>query len=244
MSDNRPITLEEKQKRIYEVFVLDESQSMLYVKDATLEGINNYIKQVKQDAKTTGLPTFVTLVLFNHKVRVAYVNKSIDEVVAFEDSEYQPNGNTALNDAMGVAITRLEKELGADCASDDVDVTFTGFTDGDENASTDYPGVGNANLAKLIKRVQDEYKWTVTYVGPGTQEQAVATAQNYGIAASNVMAYSVTSDGIGVAFDTMNTARSAKSRNFAKGVKMTADYFGAPDATLTTKKQNKPTDKS
>lgn len=225
-------------KRVYDGYVVDRSGSMSSIWDATIKGINEYLTKSKLDAEKLGLESFFSLLWFDHELVKQYDNTKLTDVPTISGLEFPPRGSTALNDAVAKMINDLKAKLGKDAASDDVDVTITIFTDGYENASQEFRGVGNRSLKALIEEVQNKLKWTVTYVGAGTQEQALNTALQYGFFGSNVASYVPTAGGAAAVFATMANARSVKSALFSNNLKSNSGYFTTtkvdPDTTTTT----------
>ena len=230
----RPIKIESpeaKDRKIYDVLVIDKSTSMTYQKADTINGVNKYIQKLREDVAGSQLQTFISVIQFGSNVETMIKNTDIKEVPELTDHNYAPAGMTALNDAVYAAITLLRKELAGHEGDDNIDVTISVFTDGDENHSTIYPNDPhtreNASLKNLIKELTENFKWTFTFTGAGRQSEVARAAHALNI--SNTVSYNAGVKGVGGTsdvFDGMTLARSAKLSAFAnKGTKLTANYF-------------------
>jgi len=212
---------------VYDFLVIDRSGSMLGARDATINGVNTYLKKLKDDQAASGVKTFISIILFDHEILDLYDFAPIQEVGELTQANFVPRGMTALNDAVGTAIEKLKAKLTDKLTSDDVDVTVSVFTDGEENSSTRYPGLRNNALFGLIEELKNTYKWAVTFTGYGTIEQVRHAASNIGIDVSNVQSYSAGHES--AAFLNMSSARSVKSRSFTySGLKSAVGYFTDP----------------
>jgi len=98
-------------------------------------------------------------------------------------ASYTPNGNTALLDAVGVAIEeagdrfRVMRE-----AERPGKVLFVIVTDGEENSSRVRT---KDQIASMIKLQQDVYKWEFVFMGANID--AFAEARGIGIGAANTL---------------------------------------------------------
>ena len=89
-------------------------------------------------------------------IRVKTYLEEITNVDEFPVTAYAPNGCTPLFDAMGIALTELEKKV-----TDDDIALVTVITDGYENASRMY---SQKAIQDLVSRL-DERGWVFTYIG-------------------------------------------------------------------------------
>ena len=215
-------------KTVYDFFVLDRSGSMSSILDSTINGFNEYIGTAKRDAKDNGLKSFASAILFDDQFEYPYTNVPIDKVLPLTRQTFVPRGWTALNDAVAKAITSLKGTLAGREADPNIDVTITVFTDGDENKSIEFPNNyarENQALKAMVKQVQDDWGWTVSYVGAGTREHAAYVSQHLGIKAANFMSYTADAVGTSNAFTSLESARSLKSSNFSAGIKSNDGYL-------------------
>ena len=211
-------------KLVVDFFLLDESGSMGSVRSTTISSVNEYITMAKNDAAKYGMDSTISILKFDNELRWICQNVDINSVAPLTNETYSPRGGTALNDATGTAINHLKTLLAGREKSDNVDVTLTIFTDGYENASKEFPGIGNAALTALVKDVQTNFGWTIAYAGAGPREEVVRAAQNLGVIASNTLSYDAGVAGTTTAFASLGVARSMKSMNYSKGIKSNTGY--------------------
>ncbi|NIP23783.1 MAG: VWA domain-containing protein, partial [Phycisphaerae bacterium] len=117
-------------KKKYVSFILDETGSMLSVKDQTISGYNEYLDTLKQEKDV-----LFTLTKFNSaKVEVVYDAVKIKDVELLTADTYHPTATTPLYDAIGTTITSLEKATKNKKGKKLVVIQ----TDGLENASKEF----------------------------------------------------------------------------------------------------------
>lgn len=142
---------------IHITLVCDKSGSMYTSKDDVIGGVKKIIDE--QKANKEGKCT-VSLYTFNEKVEEVFVGKDVNDVKEFK---YSPDGMTAMNDGLGVAIDNTGKWL---AAMDEEDrpgkVLIAVFTDGLENASKEYT---LKQVQDKIKEQTDVYSWEFVYMG-------------------------------------------------------------------------------
>lgn len=141
--------------------VLDRSSSMAVGKAITISAYNEQLEAMRQAHEKDGSEITVTLVMFANTAEIAFKQRSITDFqgLGLDDKSYQPDGMTALYDAIGLAIET------AQTFPKDGDTAFLLqiFTDGDENSSRNY---GAAQLKSKIEELNATGKWTVTVAGP------------------------------------------------------------------------------
>ena len=154
---------ETRKARIYNLIIVDESGSMDTIARATMGGVNETIGAIRsaQETYRETQEHFLTLVTFDSNItgtasKVLINRQPIDQVGAF--TKYNPNGCTALYDAMGESLTTLH-----DAIKDDEEATgvVTVLTDGYENDSQHW---NEASVKALVERLKEE-GWTFSYMG-------------------------------------------------------------------------------
>ena len=132
-------------------FILDETGSMMSIKDKTIKDFNEYLQSIK-----TYKGKF-TLTKFNSsKVEVVYT-KAIKDVPELTTETYKPDATTPLYDAIGKTIKELEKDEGKQ------ELLVVVLTDGEENASKEYD---KKAITALMKEKEGK-GWTFIYLGVG-----------------------------------------------------------------------------
>lgn len=120
------------------------------------------------------------------------------------------SGGTPLYQAVGETIEKLVSRTNAG-----EKVILTIFTDGDENTSQ---GIykNPETLKKLIKQVEDNHNFTVTFMG--TEGDVFKVVKNLGVHASNTLAHLNTADSIGATYSARGASVMNYSKNVASGV--------------------------
>ena len=193
--------VDEQQKKLNEteiVVVLDRSGSMGSIQDSTVKGFNTFILE----QKNSDGEAFVTLVQFDHEYNMNYKSVPIKEVQDLIVGEtYIPRGYTALLDAIGKTIEELET---------DRDVVFVIITDGEENQSRTYKADA---IKKIIETHENEKGWKFVFMG--ANQNAITTANTYGISGNNALTYAADNEHVTMAYasvgSNIKSFRSAKS---------------------------------
>ena len=180
----------EKPERIELVLVLDKSGSMQGLESDTIGGFNSMIE--KQKALST--PVDVTAVLFNDTTDVLYTHKNIRLVRPLTDKEYEVGGTTALLDAVGNTILKVEREPSV--KSRGTKVVFVIITDGLENASAEF---SKTKVKQMISDKQEKAGWDFIYLGANID--AVEEADAIGVQRSNAVTYRNTKSGVRANYD-------------------------------------------
>jgi hypothetical protein len=196
-------------------FILDESGSMSSQREAVIGGFNEYIETMK--AKSDNADYLVNLVKFGDKTEFVFKNKSLKDVRPITKRDYNPTYNTALHDAIGntIRLTDGQIELYRDPTT-----IFYIFTDGYENASTEYKPEA---LRNLITRRENAGGWTFTFIG--ADRGCLAQAAQIGIGAGNTILFNVTNSASAI------RAMSASTCTYASN--LTAGTFGSSRRSAT-----------
>jgi len=182
-----------------------------------IEGFNAYVDGLGQEDKVDYL---FSLTLFDTQVAYRDVAIPLRNVRKLDNKSYQPGGNTALNDAIGITVRKID----ADRPQVDKVVTVI-MTDGEENSSREWT---HDAVKALISQKESEGSWTFVFLGatPDAWDQGRA----YGIPAANVARYSV--DQYFEAFDA--TAR-ATNMLAASPAPKSRDVFASISKTILEK---------
>ena len=86
------------------VFILDRSGSMEGLESDTIGGFNGMIKRQKSESKQVN----VTTVLFDDQVEIIHDRFPIEIIEPLTEKEYYVRGCTALLDAVGTAIEKID----------------------------------------------------------------------------------------------------------------------------------------
>ncbi|MDO5046782.1 vWA domain-containing protein [Campylobacter sp.] len=167
------------------VLILDKSGSMSGLESDTIGGFNSMIDKQRE----LGLNTNVTTVLFDTNFNIIHDRVDIKKIEKLTDKEYFASGNTALLDAVGSTINRIERV--SDIYVKDNRVLFVIITDGMENSSKEYT---KAQIKEMISAKQSKYDWEFIFLGANID--AVSEAKSLGIKGSNAVKYQNSSEGV------------------------------------------------
>ncbi len=184
----------EKPKHIDLVMILDQSGSMHSLTSDTIGGFNAMVNKQRK----SGTDVSVTTVLFNDKETTLYDRKPIADVPELTEKEYSPQKMTALLDATGNTLTRMQKMKGINDKGNKVIVVL--ITDGMENASKEYK---RADVKKIISDLQEKQDWEFIFLGANID--AAAEAGNLGINRNNAVKYKNTSKGVKANYEAVGT---------------------------------------
>jgi hypothetical protein len=160
-----------KQKTIYH-FVLDKSGSMSDCILATLSGLKEQRDNIITIAKKFPEQEIrVGLTVFNQDVQVIYQDIPAEKLLDIQQIEYRPNGTTALLDAIGLSVTRVENQL---IQEGDTAIIVI-LTDGYENASRYF---SLPQIRNLIKSKEEAGKFTFSFLGATLDAVDIAEQMN------------------------------------------------------------------
>ena len=178
---------EVKPSHVEMVLVLDESGSMSNLTNDTIGGFNSMIEKEKK----LDVDAHVTTVLFNDQYKMLYNRRELKDVRKMTDKDYTPGGMTALLDAVGRTIHKMDMVSGIHRKDKGNKVLFVIITDGEENDSREYT---YADVKKLIKDRQENAGWEFIFLGANID--AAAAAENLGIDRDRAVKYKNTGSGV------------------------------------------------
>lgn len=179
------------------VFILDRSGSMGGLESDTIGGFNSLLeKQKKVEGKCN-----LTTVLFDHDYELLHDRINIQAVSPLTEKDYHVRGSTALLDAVGRTISKIEhvQETTAEEYRAGK-VMFVIITDGMENASREY----TTKKVKSMIEAEKEKGWEFVFLGANMD--AVETAAQYGIDADNTADYLADREGTRLNYTAMSDA--------------------------------------
>ena len=181
------------------IFVIDKSGSMSRLTNDTIEGFNGFVESQKDDTKTT-----LTTVLFDTSWKILHDGVNVYEVKPMTNKDYMAYGGTAMLDAIGDTINRVQDrhdELGAEKPEK---VLFVITTDGEENSSKKFTKV---QIEKMIKHQTNGHGWEFMFLGANMD--AVKEAQDIGINATRAVSYDWSISGTDALYSTVTAAACA-----------------------------------
>lgn len=201
-------------KKTYIAIVLDESGSMQNMKQYAIAGFNNQIRNIQREADGN---TFVSLVNFSTAVRPIFFNRTPDNFVELNNFNYNPTGWTALYDAIGYTIKRLDYQ--AEYA-DDTAFLIVIISDGMENRSQEF---NRTSIGDLIRSKQSTNRWTFTYIGANQDLSKVI--YDLGIPPGNIMSWVYTPEGTSKMFVDNTISVSCYMNNRRSGLTSSKSFY-------------------
>ncbi len=182
------------------VFILDRSGSMHGLEGDTIGGFNSLIEKQR---KETG-ECFVTTVLFDNEIKTLHDRVELKEIKDMTGEDYCVGGCTALIDAIGTSIEKIDGIHRYIRAEDVPEHTmFIIITDGMENASRRFS-------SREVKKMIEKYKksgWEFLFIGANID--SVETARHFGISEDRAVNYHADKQGTAVAYECVSRAVGA-----------------------------------
>ena len=187
------------------VFILDRSGSMGGLESDTIGGFNGMIARQKAQEKKVN----VTTILFDDEVDIIHNRFPVEMIEPLTEKEYFVRGCTALMDAVGIVIEKMEnvqKHLPEKHRAGKIIFVIT--TDGLENSSEHFT---HRQIRKKIE-AKKECGWEFLFLGANID--AGREAEKIGIARNRSVTYENDSEGIAINFRAVGNALSkATTRN-------------------------------
>src|SRR5690606_12504063 len=194
---------------IYVADVIDCSASMKGPKLlSAITGINNGVNEMKREFK----------VRYKHILCDFSGNKNINfsplrDILDVPTISFEARDMTALNDAVIQTINTLKS-----FRKNSEKVLVNIYTDGMENNSYS----GKDKVRELINQVSQD-GFTITFIGTETDTQNAIV--DFNIHESNTVTYNGTADGLSMAMQSVNSARSAYANKVLEGKDVTKGFF-------------------
>ena len=209
------------------VFILDKSGSMKGLERDTIGGFNSMLDRQKNGEGDC----HITTALFDNNYELLHDRIDIRAVSPITEKEYFVGGSTALLDAIGKTIHKIDnaQEHTADAYRAEK-VMFVIITDGEENASREYSA---ENVKAQIEQKKASQKWEFIFLGANID--AVETAGRFGIGADRAVDYLADREGTKLNFEVMSSAVSA----FRKNEGITREHFAPICEDVKRRKRRK-----
>lgn len=180
------------------VFILDKSGSMGGLERDTIGGFNAMLE--KQQAVEG--PCRVTTVLFDTHYALLHDGLEIETVKPITEKEYFVGGSTALLDAIGYTVYRIDNKQMKNVENRRADkVMFVIITDGEENSSREY----SANdIRQIIENRKQRCGWEFIFLGANID--AAGTAERLGIDRKRAQNFVADSEGVQENFNAIHLA--------------------------------------
>jgi hypothetical protein len=207
--------------------VLDRSGSMSSIWNETVSGFNNQVRTIRESAKDQDVR--VSLVTFSDSARFEFFDQSVESLKELNSfSGIFPCGNTAMYDAVGETIERLNKL--EDIGDPNTSVLMIIISDGEENQSRHFT---SRTLAPLVDAMTKTKRWTFTYMG--ANQDLTKISEKLNIPYQNTMLFRSTQAGanLGWAQNNMATATYMASRSMGQ-TQASSFYQGVTNPQITT----------
>lgn len=194
-------------------FILDSSGSMQTVREKTIHLFNEQLSVIKSiSIKNPEKRLLTSLTVFNQDVKHVLYEIAAHKLTDLSINSYSPEGFTALYDAIGESISRVEEAHQSKLEADEMTVVFIILTDGHENASRSYD---IRQVSEKIKSLEGTEKWLFTILGADFDITDVSSSLNirdaYNYQKTNFMEMSRDLN------DSLFSYEECKSAGFMKG---------------------------
>jgi len=222
--------------KTFVALVIDESGSMSSIKKETINNFNEQLQVLKQESNSPdaiakklliggqeyeGVETFVSVVKFNQNTNIIISLDDVNSISEINDTDYSPDGGTALYDAIGDTIERFQSI--PDMSDPGSSALLVILTDGEENSSKRF---SHKKIKSLIDDLNTNNKWTFTFMGT---ENALDQAVDIGIAAGNTVVFDNTAKGMSMATNTMSVGLRSYYNARLSGETSTDSFYSNED---------------
>ena len=157
--------------------ILDRSGSMHSCHAQTIQAFNAQMESIRELQETYPEQEFiVSLTIFNSEVDQVIDKQPIDKLKALTAEDYMPQGSTALLDAIGMSVQRIQRGLGSQIEKEEASVVVVVLTDGYENDSKRFT---TKQIAELIKKLEKTGQWTFSFIGADIDAWSVSEKLNF-----------------------------------------------------------------
>ncbi|WP_243838092.1 VWA domain-containing protein [Halobacterium sp. R2-5] len=174
----------------------------------TVGGFNSFLDDQRSEPGTAT----VSLYDFDTGVERVYHGYPIEDAPELDTETYSPSGQTALYDAISMAIAGAEdylSKLDADASPENVIVVV--LTDGKENASE----TPQRRVREQVTERREEYGWEFLFIG--ANQDAALTATSMGMDADNSLDMAHSSKGTQAAYESTSERISEARREGSTG---------------------------
>ena len=175
--------------RIYNLIILDKSGSMCSIRQAAFTGCNEVLNGIKAAAEkhADSQEHFASLMLFDTE-SMPYILDMVpaEQLELMKEEQFVPCACTPLLDAIGMSLTRLEKEVKK---HERALASVTIITDGYENASQEFT---YHQIHQLIGRLKEQEGWNFAYMGANQNVAEVSVELNIDVQNAREFEFSCT----------------------------------------------------
>ena len=177
--------------------ILDGSGSMGNCVNDTIGGFNTFLSAQK---KLEGEAT-ITMVQFNSQYRILMDMVPLSDSSDLTAENYVPSGGTALLDAIGRTVNRVEHQIEEMNESQRPEKTiFVIITDGEENESREF---NRDQIMQMINRHREEMGWEFVFIG--ANQDAIQAGNGLGVRQGRSINYDASGAGTQVMFASLTS---------------------------------------
>lgn len=229
MAKRKTVAAVPARPKTHMVIILDKSGSMAATKSAAISGFNEQVQQAKEDSKTQDI--LCSLVTFNGEVFEHLWNVPAQELTEANADDFQPNGSTAMRDAVGYVTQKLLNTTNHE--DPNTAYLIVTISDGQTNQDRHY---SPAALRELTQGCEATKKWTFNYVGC-SKEYMEQLSLETGTSVSNMGAWS--NKTAGGASAGMSNVRMRQKKFFAERAmgQMASPCYASDDGSVADYEQ-------
>lgn len=152
-------------KTVIYSFIIDESGSMSGQQKSVVKSFNEQLKTIREQdiSYKNEIHTYVSLTTFNSVIKNRTEVFPIGMFEELSGNDYNPSGTTALLDAIGSTIARIEMNYNTKITSnEEVEIVMMILTDGYENSSRKY---SFKDISGKIAELEEKGKWRFIFLG-------------------------------------------------------------------------------
>lgn len=152
-------------KTVIYSFIIDESGSMSGQQKSVVKSFNEQLKTIREQdiSYKNEIHTYVSLTTFNSVIKNRTEVFPIGMFEELTGNDYNPSGTTALLDAIGSTIARIEMNYKTKINSnEEVEIVMMILTDGYENSSRKY---SFKDISGKIAELEEKGKWRFIFLG-------------------------------------------------------------------------------
>lgn len=190
-------------------FIVDKSGSMESCRAQVISGFNEFVGDLQREKD---LDIRFSATFFDTGVEQRLQGVPVSEAPVLTRENYTPGGCTALYDALGATLNKMEARLSG---NNDTPIVVIVQTDGLENSSREF---GQPEIAAKIKLLSARGNWTFVFMG--ADQDAWATAAPLGISKENTLSYASSNTAGSIGTTSSSTAELLRS-----GKKQTRSFY-------------------
>lgn len=214
---------EPERMKHYVCFILDRSASMESIREEAIAAFNKQIESTRGAlAGNDRIDVEVSLVTFSTRVDIPEIwCRPLETVKPVLLEDYIPDGWTAMYDAVGFAISKLNEQ--ADINDKNTSVLIIIVSDGDENYSREWTG---ERIAQIVDEMQKTNRWTFVYEGDNQDLAKVSQVTN--VSTGNMLQFAANAEGMGMATQSREMASLSYYDDLSHGVMSTQTFYSLP----------------